>query len=81
MTEFGVVVGKSSIDRAIRAFNYTVKRVSVLPERRNELENIRLRYEYAREFFHCFKQMTGGMCIFLMKYDLMCRCGVKGAVH
>lgn len=40
-------VSLSTIDRAIKAFHYSVKRVSFVPERRNALDIIQSRFDYA----------------------------------
>ena len=39
-----------TIDRALKSFHYTVKRVSVVPETRNSVDVIERRYQYAVEY-------------------------------
>ncbi|TBU05326.1 hypothetical protein CWI36_0647p0020 [Hamiltosporidium magnivora] len=39
-----------TIDRALREFHYTLKRVTLVPERRNTLSTIELRTNYANSF-------------------------------
>lgn len=48
--EQGVNVSESTIHRAIADFNYTLKRVCLIPERRNTLSNIESRFNYAADF-------------------------------
>jgi transposase len=43
-------VGKSTINRAISSFNYTLKRLSLIPKKRNEPINIEWRFNYASWF-------------------------------
>ncbi|TBU10591.1 DDE-like endonuclease, partial [Hamiltosporidium tvaerminnensis] len=47
---FYVDVSTSTIDRALREFHYTLKRVTLVPERRNTLSTIELRTNYATSF-------------------------------
>jgi hypothetical protein len=49
-SELGIVVGKSTIDRFIKGFNYSMKRVNTIPEKRNYLEHIMKRLDYANYF-------------------------------
>lgn len=44
---FNVDVSTSTIDRALREFHYTLKRVTLVPERRNSPSTIELRTSYA----------------------------------
>ncbi|XP_015782284.1 uncharacterized protein LOC107360179 [Tetranychus urticae] len=43
-------VSQATVDRAIKGFHYSVKRVSLVPERRNDATTIEKRYDYARQF-------------------------------
>lgn len=43
-------VSLSTIDRATKAFHYSVKRVSFVPERRNTPDTIQSRFEYAVQY-------------------------------
>jgi transposase len=56
--EFGVSVSKSSINRAISSFNYTLKRLYPVPERRNEPSNIESRFICASWFYSLSQQGT-----------------------
>ncbi|TBU05855.1 hypothetical protein CWI36_0565p0010, partial [Hamiltosporidium magnivora] len=47
---FNVDVSTSTIDRALREFHYNLKRVKLVPERRNTLSTIKLRTNYATSF-------------------------------
>ncbi|TBU21016.1 DDE-like endonuclease [Hamiltosporidium tvaerminnensis] len=47
---FNVDVSTSTIDRALRKFHYTLKRVTLLPVRRNILSKIELRTNYEASF-------------------------------
>ncbi|TBU10108.1 DDE-like endonuclease, partial [Hamiltosporidium tvaerminnensis] len=47
---FNVDVSTSTIDRALKEFHYTLKRVKLVPERRNTLSTIELRTNYATSF-------------------------------
>ena len=50
MNDYNIVVSISTIVRCITAFNYTLKRIHYIPERRNDPANIELRRIYALEF-------------------------------
>jgi len=50
LNQLNIDVSKSSIDRAICSFNYTMKRVHLIPERRNCPEIILKRLNYANTF-------------------------------
>ncbi|TBU10098.1 hypothetical protein CWI38_2024p0010 [Hamiltosporidium tvaerminnensis] len=52
-SKFNVDVSTSTIDRALREFHYTIKRVTVVPGRRNTLSIIELRTNYAT----CFREL------------------------
>jgi transposase len=50
LNRFGIVVSKSTIDRSLKDFHYTLKRVTVVPERRNCEATIAERVVYAANF-------------------------------
>ena len=50
LEQFGKIVSLSTISRVFRAFHYTIKRVRVQPERRNDPQAIAARREYAIMF-------------------------------
>ena len=62
---FGIVVSKTTVDRALVGFSYTVKRVYVQPERRNDAEAINDRYRYACEFLYLVSVVPEECIIFL----------------
>ena len=45
-----MTVGKTSVDRVLLDFYYTLKRTSLVLEARNSERTIELRYEYAQMF-------------------------------
>ncbi|OQS54127.1 hypothetical protein EHP00_1136 [Ecytonucleospora hepatopenaei] len=47
---FSMTVGKTSVDRVLRDYHYTLKRTTLVPEARNTERTINLRYEYAQMF-------------------------------
>ena len=49
---YGIDVSKSTVDRAIKGFNYSFKRTSVVPERRNCESTITKRKQYADQFLN-----------------------------
>jgi transposase len=63
--KFKVQIGKSSIDRAISEFNYTLKRISLIPKRRNDKDTVKMRYAYAREFLNLLMHADGANIYFL----------------
>ena len=50
MDEFSISVSKSTINRILDNFNYSLKKIHLLPERRNATDNIQVRKEYALQF-------------------------------
>ncbi|KAI5154526.1 hypothetical protein ENBRE01_3401, partial [Enteropsectra breve] len=69
--DFGLTVSKSTIDRCISAFNYSSKRKSLIPERRNCPSTIEKRKEYALVFNSLLAcSETSITFILLMKLDL-----------
>ena len=49
-TELGAIVSKSTIDRCLKKFHYSLKKVSIVPARRNIDTTIDDRERYALEF-------------------------------
>jgi transposase len=54
--EFCLVVDMSTINRTISNFNYTLKRLSSVPEKRNDPNNIESRFKYASLFLSLSSQ-------------------------
>lgn len=50
LNRFGLLVSKSTIDRALKDFHYTLKRVTIVPERRNCETTVEERAVYAANF-------------------------------
>jgi transposase len=65
LEEFGVEVCKMTVYRALRSFSYSFKRVSLIPERRNDKETLEVRCTYAREFLSLLSQRNGENIFFL----------------
>lgn len=63
--EFNINVSKSTIDRCIDSFSFTLKRTSLIPERRNEADLIEERYQYATEFYEWYNMEEGNDLFFL----------------
>jgi transposase len=59
--EFGLEAGKSTINRAIDSFNYTLKRVSQVLVKRNHPTNLECRFAYASLFFQLSQQGDGNI--------------------
>ena len=47
---FNIEVSNSTVDRALREFHYTLKRVTLVPERRNSVSTVELRTSYAASY-------------------------------
>lgn len=45
--EFGIQISRQTVSRILKAFHYSFKRTSSIPERRNDPATIDLRYEFA----------------------------------
>jgi len=48
--EWNLKLSPSTVDRALRDFHYTVKQITLIPEKRNTIEVISKRYDYAIEY-------------------------------
>jgi transposase len=62
--DYGISVGRSTIDRFIKTFSFSLKRVSYIPERRNDSSVIEIRAAYAREFYSLQSQQDGNNIFF-----------------
>jgi len=58
-------VSQSSICRVLKRFHYTLKRVSVIPERRNSSKNTQIRYDYANRFFQILETIDDNNFVFV----------------
>lgn len=65
MENFNLRPSLSTIDRAISSFNFTFKRITNIPERRNDEETIETRCNYSREFLALLSQQDGNNIYFL----------------
>ena len=65
MEQYTVNPSLLTIDKIIRAFSYTLKRVSLIPERRNDVNTLKIRFDYAREFFTLLASDDGDNILFL----------------
>jgi transposase len=63
--DFGIVIAKSTVDRRIDEFNFTIKRVRRLPEKRNDKDVIEKRFIYAHEFLSLIPQEDGTNIFFV----------------
>jgi transposase len=63
--EFSVSVSISTINRAITGLNFSLKRTSLIPVRRNNESTVELRYNYASEFLSLLAQSDGENIFFL----------------
>jgi transposase len=71
--EKGISVSRSTIQRCISDFNYTLKRTHLLPERRNCLEVIERRSEYAEKYMNVISRVDDANIFLLMKLVLIFR--------
>lgn len=58
-------VSKSTICRTLKKFHYTLKRTSIIPERRNDPRTIELRYEYAVAFMTLLEEVDDQLFLFI----------------
>ena len=79
LTLKNILVSKSTINRAISEFNYSFKRVVLIPERRNSAENIELRYNYSNEYL----LLNEDKIIFLDEMGVICsmRCSYGRSIR
>jgi transposase len=52
--QWNILPSRNTVSRALKEFHFTIKRVSLIPERRLNEENVVKRYEYARIMFPLF---------------------------
>jgi transposase len=64
-SELDITVSEQTIGRAINSFHYTLKRVHMVPERRNDLEAINSRALYANQFMRLLTTISQAQLIFL----------------
>jgi transposase len=50
LESFGASVGRSTIQRHLQAFNYSIKRLILVPIARNSIRNVNTRFDYAQNF-------------------------------
>ncbi|EPR79282.1 hypothetical protein SLOPH_231 [Spraguea lophii 42_110] len=60
-----ISVGKSIIDRTLESFCFTLKRVFIIPERRNNETTIIKREEFARNYFNKILEIDDKNFIFI----------------
>ncbi|KRH93503.1 hypothetical protein M153_8180002714, partial [Pseudoloma neurophilia] len=58
-----------TIERAIVGFYYALKRISLIPERRNTPQTIELRRMYANTFLRVISKDDGNNCFFIDEVD------------
>jgi hypothetical protein len=63
--QHGITASISTIDRVIFDFRYTLKRTCVIPERRNEANNLKERRTYASTFLSLLPEQDGENILFL----------------
>lgn len=63
--EFDVCVSIPTLARVISGFNYSLKRISVIPQRRNEPDVINARHEYAQRFISLPSRYSEESVIFI----------------
>ena len=61
----GIEVSTSTIARAIKGFNYSFKRVKLLPARRNNSNTVAERKEYALSYNRCTQRLPQALIIFI----------------
>ena len=62
---FLISVSQKTIDRCLSEFSYSLKRTSLIPERRNTIEQIEMRAEYATNFMNLLTIYDGRKLIFI----------------
>ena len=67
---FNIKVLTSTVDRALREFHYTLKRVTLVPERRNSVSTVELRTSYAASYRQLEVNNDDKILFFLMKLGL-----------
>lgn len=62
--EFNVVVCEKTVGRVLDSFHYTMKRAYTHPVRRNDLEALQIRHEYALNFMHILSSSPHEQIVF-----------------
>ncbi|KII71832.1 hypothetical protein RF11_01376 [Thelohanellus kitauei] len=62
--EIDISVGKSTIDRILKRFDYSCKRVSIIPERRNNGSTLSIRERYATRYLEPLQKLREHLLIF-----------------
>uniref|UniRef100_A0A182MKK7 CCHC-type domain-containing protein n=1 Tax=Anopheles culicifacies TaxID=139723 RepID=A0A182MKK7_9DIPT len=60
-----IQVSATTIAREIKNFNYTFKRIKLLPERRNTLNTVEIRKEYASAYNRCAQRLPQAAVVFI----------------
>jgi transposase len=63
--EFNVAVSKSTIGNLMNKFSYSLKRVHLIPQRRNDHECIQNRYEYVQSFIRLQSRFSENQFIYI----------------
>ncbi|KAG0437239.1 hypothetical protein DMUE_3802 [Dictyocoela muelleri] len=63
--KFGIVCSLKTIDRSVQGFFYSLKRLSIIPAKRNDRIVIDKRLLYAQEFYRILGEEDGNNLIFL----------------
>jgi transposase len=64
-SNFGIICSEATIQRQLKAFNYSLKRISELPERMNIESTIQTRFLYAQEFYSLLSQRDGENILYI----------------
>ncbi|KAG0425482.1 hypothetical protein DMUE_6027, partial [Dictyocoela muelleri] len=62
---FGISCSLKTIDRSVQGFFYSLKRLSIIPAKRNDIVAINKRFLYAQEFYRMLGENDGNNVIFL----------------
>ena len=76
LQDFGITVSEKTVDNYIASFSYTLKRIALIPERRNNEKNILARYEYALKFFEVLSSISEDHIFFIdeVGFNISMRC-------
>lgn len=66
--EKNIHVSLSTINRSILGFYYSVKRTSLIPELRNDIETIRMRKEYSISYFNLMESYRESCFFFVDEF-------------
>ncbi|KII60828.1 hypothetical protein RF11_14809 [Thelohanellus kitauei] len=69
--EMDISVGKSTMDRILQSFHYSWKRLSIIPERRNNVSTLNIRERYATGYLELLQSFREHQFIFIVE------CGVN----